>query len=46
MLGAILLFVLVVMGVPLFVVIASSALYGFSSIDVDLSVINFWDFQL
>lgn len=30
---------LVVMGVPLFVIIASSALYGFSTIDVDLSVI-------
>lgn len=31
--------VLVVMGVPLFVIIASSALYGFSTIDVDLSVV-------
>ena len=30
---------LVVLGVPLFVVIASSALYGFSRSDVDLSVI-------
>lgn len=39
MLGAVLLIVLVVMGVPLFVIIATSALYGFSSIDVDLSVI-------
>lgn len=39
MLAAVLLFVLVVMGVPLFVIIASSALYGFSSIDVDLSVV-------
>ena len=39
MLAVILLLALVVMGVPLFVIIASSALYGFSSIDVDLSVI-------
>lgn len=39
MLGVILLAALVVMGVPLFVIIATSALYGFSSIDVDLSVI-------
>ena len=39
MLSAIVLAVLVVMGVPLFVIIASSALYGFSTIDVDLSVI-------
>jgi len=39
MLGALLLIVLIVMGVPLFVIIATSALYGFSSIDVDLSVI-------
>lgn len=31
--------VLVIMGVPLFVIIASSALYGFSTIDVDLSVV-------
>jgi tripartite ATP-independent transporter DctM subunit len=30
---------LIVMGVPLFVIIASSALYGFSTIDVDLSVV-------
>ena len=30
---------LVVMGVPLFVIIASSALYGFSTIDIDLSVV-------
>ena len=35
----ILLAALVVMGVPLFVIIASSALYGFSTLDVDLSVI-------
>lgn len=39
MLAAILLVALIVMGVPLFVIIASSALYGFSSIEVDLSVI-------
>ena len=39
MLIAILLAVLVITGVPLFVIIATSALYGFSSIDVDLSVI-------
>lgn len=39
MLGVILLVVLVIMGVPLFVIIATSALYGFSSIDVDLSVV-------
>ena len=39
MLSAVLLIILVIMGVPLFVIIASSALYGFSSIDVDLSVI-------
>ena len=39
MLGAIILAALIVMGVPLFVIIATSALYGFSSIDVDLSVI-------
>ncbi|MDH5765469.1 MAG: TRAP transporter large permease subunit [Gammaproteobacteria bacterium] len=39
MLGAILLITLVIMGVPLFVIIATSALYGFSSVDIDLSVI-------
>ena len=39
MLSAVFLVVLVIMGVPLFVIIASSALYGFSSIEVDLSVI-------
>lgn len=39
MLSAVLLITLVVMGVPLFVIIATSALVGFSSIDVDLSVI-------
>ncbi|MDH5611617.1 MAG: TRAP transporter large permease subunit [Gammaproteobacteria bacterium] len=39
MFGALLLIALIVMGVPLFVIIATSALYGFSSIDVDLSVI-------
>ena len=39
MLGVFLLAALVVMGVPLFIIIASSALYGFSSIDVDLSVV-------
>ncbi len=37
--GLLILVVLVVMGVPLFVIIASSALYGFSTIDVDLSVV-------
>ena len=39
MLGAILLVALIVMGVPLFIIIATSAMIGFSSIDVDLSVI-------
>lgn len=39
MLSAVLLIALIVMGVPLFVIIATSALYGFSTIDVDLSVI-------
>ena len=39
MIGAIILGILVVLGVPLFVIIATSALYGFSSIEVDLSVI-------
>lgn len=39
MLGVILLGALIIMGVPLFVIIATSALYGFSSVDVDLSVI-------
>jgi tripartite ATP-independent transporter DctM subunit len=39
MTAALLLAVLVVLGVPLFIIIATSALYGFSSIDVDLSVI-------
>lgn len=39
MLGGILLVALIIMGVPLFVIIATSALVGFSSIDVDLSVI-------
>ena len=39
MLGVILLGALIIMGVPLFVIIATSALYGFSSIDVDLSVV-------
>ena len=39
MLGGILLVALIIMGVPLFVIIATSALLGFSSIDVDLSVI-------
>jgi tripartite ATP-independent transporter DctM subunit len=37
--GLLLLAVLIVLGVPLFVIIATSALYGFSRIDVDLSVI-------
>ena len=36
---AILLAVLVMLGVPLFIIIATSALYGFHSIDIDLSVI-------
>lgn len=39
LLGIILLSALVVLGVPLFIIIATSALYGFHSIDVDLSVI-------
>lgn len=39
MTGAILLAVLVLLGVPLFIIIATSALYGFYSIDIDLSVI-------
>jgi len=37
--GLLLLAALIVLGVPLFVIIATSALYGFSRIDVDLSVI-------
>ena len=37
--GLLLLTALVILGVPLFVIIATSALYGFSRIDVDLSVI-------
>jgi tripartite ATP-independent transporter DctM subunit len=39
MIAALILAVLVVLGVPLFIIIATSALYGFSSIDVDLSVV-------
>jgi len=39
MTGVVVLAILVVLGAPLFVIIATSALYGFSSIDVDLSVI-------
>lgn len=39
LLGLFLVLLLVVLGVPLFAVIASSALYGFSKADVDLSVI-------
>ncbi len=39
LLGILLVVVLVVLGMPLFVVIASSALYGFSRSDVDLSVV-------
>ncbi|UCB53921.1 MAG: TRAP transporter large permease subunit [Thiotrichales bacterium] len=39
MTAAILLAVLVMLGVPLFIIIATSALYGFHSIDIDLSVI-------
>lgn len=38
-LGLIILATLVILGVPIFVIIATSALYGFSHIDVDLSVI-------
>jgi tripartite ATP-independent transporter DctM subunit len=38
-LGMIILAALIILGVPLFVIIATSALYGFSRIDVDLSVI-------
>jgi len=39
LLGLFLIILLVIMGVPLFAVIASSAIYGFSRVDVDLSVI-------
>jgi len=39
MTGIIVLAILVVLGVPLFIIIATSALYGFSQIEVDLSVI-------
>lgn len=39
MIVAIILAILVVLGVPLFIIIATSALLGFYSIDVDLSVI-------
>lgn len=39
-LGLLLVVLLVIIGVPLFIVIASSALYGFSSSGVDLSVIG------
>lgn len=37
--GLLVMALLIVMGVPLFVIIASSALYGFTRADVDLSVI-------
>lgn len=39
MIGALILVALVILGMPLFIIIATSALYGFSRIDVDLSVI-------
>jgi len=39
LLGTLILLVLVILGVPLFLIIATSALYGFSRADVDLSVI-------
>ena len=39
MTAAILLTVLVLLGAPLFIIIATSALYGFHSVDIDLSVI-------
>ncbi len=39
MTGVLILAVLVLLGMPLFIIIATSALYGFSKIDVDLSVI-------
>ncbi len=39
MLGAIGLLVLVILGAPLFAIIASSAIIGFSSEEIDLSVI-------
>lgn len=39
MIIAILLALLVLLGVPLFIIIATSAIYGFHSIDIDLSVI-------
>lgn len=38
-LGLVILAALIILGVPLFVIIATSALYGFMRIDVDLSVI-------
>ena len=37
--GLLVMALLIVMGVPLFVIIASSALYGFTRADVDLSVV-------
>lgn len=37
--GMLILLTLVIIGVPLFAIIATSALYGFSSVDIDLSVI-------
>lgn len=46
MLTAILLSVLVILGAPLFVIIASSALIGFSSEEIDLSVIAIEIFRI
>lgn len=37
--GIIILLTLIILGVPLFAIIATSALYGFSRVDIDLSVI-------
>jgi tripartite ATP-independent transporter DctM subunit len=46
MLGAIVLLVLVILGTPLFAIIASSALIGFSSEEIDLSVIAIEIFRI
>jgi len=39
LLGMVILVVLVILGVPLFLIIATSALYGFSRSDIDLAVV-------
>ena len=46
MLGALVLLVLVILGAPLFAIIASSALIGFSSEEIDLSVIAIEIFRI